>query len=199
MLLALGWICWALLHSLLITRRWMVFVQQKYPGVCPWYRLSYNIFALLTLGLLLGYKQTVSGPVLLTWPLGLAPLRWAGLIFVFWLAWAGARVYDLGLVGGIKQVRLGQDCIDGPPSTSLHTQGILQRLRHPWYSAGLVLLWTRTPSFDLSDLVTSIILTLYLLIGAWWEEKKLVAVYGQAYRDYQKSVPMFWPRFKIQI
>lgn len=199
MLLALGWICWALLHSLLITRRWMAFVQQKYPGICPWYRLIYNIFALLTLGLLLGYKQIVSGPVLLTWPLVLAPLRWLGLVFVFWLAWAGARVYDLGLVGGIKQVRLGQNFADCTSTTSLQTQGILQRLRHPWYSAGLVLLWTRTPSFDLSDLVTSIILTLYLLIGAWWEEKKLVAVYGQAYRDYQKSVPMFWPRFKIQI
>jgi protein-S-isoprenylcysteine O-methyltransferase Ste14 len=194
MLLALGWILWATMHSFLISPVWLAGVKHSWPGFYPWYRLSYNIFALLTLGLLLYYKQMLTGLVLLTWPIGLAPLRWAGLIYVFWLAWAGAKVYDLGLVGGVKPVRLRPELPENTHSDPLYTHGILQRVRHPWYSAGLVLLWTRTATFDWGELVTSIILTLYLLIGAWWEEKKLVAVYGPAYQEYQKIVPMFWPR-----
>ena len=194
MLLALGWILWAALHSLLVSPAWLAGVKHAWPGFYPWYRLSYNIFALLTLGLLLGYKQTLTGPVLLAWPIGLAPLRWAGLIFVVWLAWAGAKVYDLALVGGLKQIRLRSDLSEDSHSGPLQTHGILQRVRHPWYSAGLVFLWTRTATFDWGELLTSIILTVYLLIGAWWEEKKLVAHYGPAYQEYQKTVPMFWPR-----
>jgi protein-S-isoprenylcysteine O-methyltransferase Ste14 len=32
-----------------------------------------------------------------------------------------------------------------------------------------------------------------VLVGACLEERKLVHVHGQAYRDYQRATPMFFP------
>ena len=39
-------------------------------------------------------------------------------------------------------------------------------------------------------------LLLYLPLGVYYEEKKLVAIYGDAYIDYQRNVPPILPRFK---
>jgi len=36
--------------------------------------------------------------------------------------------------------------------------------------------------------------TVYLIIGAFFEERKLDREFGQAYRDYKNSTPMFIPR-----
>jgi methanethiol S-methyltransferase len=37
-------------------------------------------------------------------------------------------------------------------------------------------------------------LTAYLFIGAYFEERKLVREFGEAYRGYQQRTPMFFPR-----
>jgi protein-S-isoprenylcysteine O-methyltransferase Ste14 len=37
------------------------------------------------------------------------------------------------------------------------------------------------------------VLTIYLVVGAILEERKLVAEFGEAYREYQGKVPMFVP------
>ena len=43
-------------------------------------------------------------------------------------------------------------------------------------------------------LTSAIMITLYLIIGSCLEERKLVACYGEAYRDYQRHVPALIPR-----
>jgi protein-S-isoprenylcysteine O-methyltransferase Ste14 len=42
-------------------------------------------------------------------------------------------------------------------------------------------------------LVTNAVLSAYLIIGTLLEEKRLVAEFGEEYRDYQEQVPMFLP------
>jgi protein-S-isoprenylcysteine O-methyltransferase Ste14 len=44
-----------------------------------------------------------------------------------------------------------------------------------------------------STLIVNCILTIYLIIGTILEERKLVLVMGDAYRDYQKRVSMLIP------
>jgi protein-S-isoprenylcysteine O-methyltransferase Ste14 len=67
----------------------------------------------------------------------------------------------------------------------------LSIIRHPWYSATILILWSR--NVDLSALIVNVILILYLIYGTYLEEKKLVVEFGDEYRLYQQSVSMLFP------
>jgi protein-S-isoprenylcysteine O-methyltransferase Ste14 len=74
----------------------------------------------------------------------------------------------------------------------LITTGIYGYIRHPQFLAGLMALWAR----DLTDrgLVTTIVLSSYLIVGAHIEESRLVSKMGDKYRRYRSEVPGFIPR-----
>ena len=69
--------------------------------------------------------------------------------------------------------------------------GILSVIRHPWYTASILIIWTR--HLDVSALIVNLILTLYLIIGTYLEEQKLIDELGDEYRLYQKNVSMLFP------
>jgi len=191
--LALGWAAWGAMHSLLISPAWMRLVSARLPRLCPWYRLGYNALAVLTILPLLYFKDALAGETLLGWSGPFVLLRFLLLGVALWLFWAGARSYDLRVVGGLAQLRSGCTFAGSPYAEELRTSGILGRVRHPWYGGALLLLWTRTGAFDAAELTTSLVLSLYVLVGAKLEERKLVHVHGQAYLDYQRKTPMFFP------
>jgi protein-S-isoprenylcysteine O-methyltransferase Ste14 len=68
-------------------------------------------------------------------------------------------------------------------------------MRHPLYTGGIILIWL-TPLMTVNTLTLNIIVTLYLIIGARFEESRLLHEFGQAYADYQRQVPMLIPRFR---
>jgi protein-S-isoprenylcysteine O-methyltransferase Ste14 len=191
--LALGWAAWGGLHSLLISPLWMRLVSDRFAWLCPWYRLGYNALAVLTILPLLYFKSALAGETLLEWGGVLAVPRFALLGAAVWLFWAGARQYDLSVVGGLAQLRSSCSFAGSPYASELRTSGILGRVRHPWYGGALLVLWTRTGAFDAAELVTSLVLTGYVLVGTWLEERKLVHVHGDTYRNYQRRTPMFFP------
>ena len=194
--LGLAWVFWCLLHSLLIhppiERR-----LKRMLGV--WqnaFRLLYNLFALVSLvpvGMI--YWTADSTPVLI-WPDWLHPLQWLCWLAAAYLVLAAARVYDTASFLGTRQLRQqdpGGVVSNASNDSGLQMNGVLRYSRHPWYLAGLILLWSR--SLTARELLTSILLTLYLLIGMVLEERKLVREFGRAYRDYQRQVPMLWRFF----
>ncbi len=71
------------------------------------------------------------------------------------------------------------------------TTGPYAIVRHPMYFALIVYLWCQT--VRLMDVVVNALLTLYVLIGTWLEERKLVLEFGEEYRRYQREVPMLVP------
>jgi protein-S-isoprenylcysteine O-methyltransferase Ste14 len=73
----------------------------------------------------------------------------------------------------------------------LDTTGILGVVRHPWFAGGLLIIWARP--IDMAILVTNVVLSTYLVLGAVLEERKLVAEFGDEYREYQEKVSMFLP------
>jgi protein-S-isoprenylcysteine O-methyltransferase Ste14 len=78
---------------------------------------------------------------------------------------------------------------------------VLRYVRHPWYSSGLPILWTVGPITD-ANLLTRIILSLYLVIGTLLEERKLLHEIGESYRSYCRQVPMLIPwkgRVKVRL
>jgi protein-S-isoprenylcysteine O-methyltransferase Ste14 len=75
--------------------------------------------------------------------------------------------------------------------------GILGKVRHPIYS-GLILVVLGFVVFDVRwpSLVSAACIFAYLPLGIFWEEKKLVAQFGQEYLEYQKRVPAIIPKWR---
>lgn len=79
--------------------------------------------------------------------------------------------------------------------TELIINGLYQWMRHPLYTGGLLFIWL-TPVMTVNSLTLTIMLSIYLVIGAKFEERRLVHEFGEAYAAYQKQVPMLIPRIR---
>jgi protein-S-isoprenylcysteine O-methyltransferase Ste14 len=65
-------------------------------------------------------------------------------------------------------------------------------VRHPLYFFLLVLIWS-FPDVSLDRLLFNVLWTLWIVLGAYLEEKDLVAEFGEKYSRYQQTVPMLFP------
>jgi len=81
---------------------------------------------------------------------------------------------------------------DSKPA-DLVTTGLYGYVRHPLYSAGLVFIWF-SPEMTVNRLVLWIVFSFYLLIGAWFEERKLLRDFGSTYAEYKARTPMLIPK-----
>jgi protein-S-isoprenylcysteine O-methyltransferase Ste14 len=193
LLLALFWALWCTLHSLLASTWVTIRVRKLWGRRFAWFRLFYNLFALFSLVPILVWSTSLPyGPVL-TWP---GPWKWVRalcLVLAAGLLLAGARVYPLGEFLGVRQLRglFGGGTTQAGEEERLVKTGILGVIRHPWYLAVLILLWSRNLSPQ--DLVTSGILSLYVQIGARIEEERLLKEFGEEFRQYRREVSMILP------
>jgi protein-S-isoprenylcysteine O-methyltransferase Ste14 len=89
-------------------------------------------------------------------------------------------------------IGLGQLFQEKEQPSKLVVGGLYRYMRHPLYTAGLLFLWL-TPSVSLNSLTLYIASTFYILIGAYFEERKLLREFGQAYAEYKKKTPMIVP------
>jgi methanethiol S-methyltransferase len=156
------------------------------PGAMRLYRLGYNIFAVVTFL-----------PVL--WLMAVLPDR--GLYHVpapwSYLMLAGQGLAALMLIIGVLQTDtlsfIGlRQIIEAERPPRLVTRGLYRYVRHPLYSAGLLFLWL-TPVMSVNTLTVYVALTVYILVGAWFEERKLLHEYGHAYAEYRRRTPMLIP------
>lgn len=166
-------------------------LRLRFPDFFRYYRLLYNLFAVVSLAPVLAYTFSLRGPTLVAWQgvwkvvtlvLGAAALS---------LFWAGARRYDFLQFFGLRQIRRENACSALSGDCSLDTGGVLSLVRHPWYTGGLLVIWVRP--LDLAAIVTNLVLCGYLVVGALLEERKLKALFGAAYEDYRQRVSMFFP------
>ncbi|MGC9269574.1 methyltransferase family protein [Acidiphilium sp.] len=185
---ALLWVSFGLSHSLLATPSGRTRLALL---VGSGERLAYNAIAAVHLAIVLAigsWLLAATPAFVVTLPLRVVMLGAAvsgGII----LSVAG-RSYDLGRFLGTTPWRQGIT-ESALPTEPLATRGMNSVVRHPLY-LGLILLM-----FGLSTtpfrLATSIAALIYILIGIYFEERKLLIVYGDAYERYRRRVPMLIP------
>lgn len=190
-ILAVLWIIWCSIHSGIISVTATEYLKHQFGSRFRFYRLVFNIVAVTTIIPAILYGQSIQGhPV----------FRWKGLVVVFQvfllivavlLFLAGARHYDMLQFLGLRQIRTGNSQSVLTETAKLETTGILGITRHPWYLGTIVLIWAR--GLDVSALITNVILTIYLIVGTFLEERKLLIEYGEEYRKYQEKVSMLIP------
>ncbi len=74
-----------------------------------------------------------------------------------------------------------------PPAAPLIAKGPYRFLRHPFYAAGIVAVWT-LPVLTPDRLLFAALWTAWLIVGTHLEERDLAAGFGEPYLDYQRRV-----------
>ncbi|MDX2285101.1 MAG: isoprenylcysteine carboxylmethyltransferase family protein [Bacteroidia bacterium] len=192
LLLLAGWVLYFTLHSLLAADAAKALVARRLPRLMPWYRLLYNAWALLGLGAL-AWLQWQAGRARL-WPLHLLTAVPGALLLLAGLAGLALafRAYDAFEFAGWPQPAAS------PRPSSLQTSGFNRYVRHPLYTAtlllfaGYVLLLARPADLGLFAVVLA-----YIRAGIWLEERKLIRQFGDIYRQYAARTPMLIPRTGI--
>lgn len=190
-ILAVLLVAWCAAHSTLISRTVTRFLEVRLGPGFRFYRLFFNIFSVLSFFPLYWFYRTLHTAPVFEWNGSLrivqALLLVAGGSFFF----LGARHYNGGQFLGLRQIREGKSGRLLTESGELDTSGVLGVTRHPWYLGAILMMWAR--ALDAAAIVANAVFTVYLVAGTYLEERKLVAEFGDRYRDYQKSVSMLLP------
>lgn len=188
----------ALSHTLLASTKLKRRIAERGGDKIAFYRLFYNISSLL---IFIAIFEVAPKPGLVIYD---AHYPYDILIFVLqMMALAGiiwsVKGVDLKEFLGISQIaRLakGEYKIEELEERSVfHRKGAFKYSRHPIYFFGILFLGLRS-TMDLFYLTLFICISLYFIVGSYYEERKLVEKFGNEYREYQKKVPRLFP-FKI--
>ena len=179
LLLALA--IWGIIHSILASN----FAKDMLGGV-SFYRLGYNIFAVISFLPVLYLMSTLSDKPAYQIP---APWRFvmlggqmlaALMVFVAFL-----QTDSLAFVG-LRQL------FEKEKPNGLVTRGLYRVVRHPLYTFSLLFIWL-SPTVSQNSLTVYIGATIYTLIGAFFEERKLLRDFGEEYAAYKQKTPMLIP------
>ena len=188
--LALAWMAYCMLHSAMISETVTRFLKRRLGDSFRFYRLFFNSVAVLTLIPVLWYSHSLRQEAIVRWEGVWLVLQYLLMACGVLLVIAGGRHYSLRQFVGISQLQ-GASSGGLAAGGGIDSSGVLGLVRHPWYTAVVLLLWAR--NLDMAALVGNGVLTVYIVVGTLLEERKLVHEFGDAYRSYQSRVSMFVP------
>lgn len=185
-ILIILWTAYYVLHSLLAATSVKNYFKEKLH-FHRYYRLSYTILVSMLLVLILWYQYSIESPLLWDIPLLKIPAILLLIIPGSIIAFISIKKYFV-LLSGIRAV------YEKAPAHELKINGIHRFVRHPLYTGTIMVVWGFYFVFPyLNNLIAVILLTLYVIVGIRFEERKLVAEFGDQYLDYMKKVPPLVP------
>lgn len=173
-------------------------VAAKIGSYMAFYRIAYNIIALIMIWMIFEYLPRPDVELYdLPAPYDfiiLIPqlLSLAGIIWTF-------NYFCVKEFIGISQVikfidrRYNPEHLD--ERLTLKIRGPYRITRHPLYFFTILFLIFR-PTMDLFYFIFLVFAIMYFYIGSWYEEKKLIKVFGEEYIRYKEVVPSIIP-YKI--
>ena len=176
---------WGVVHSILASN----FAKDMLGGA-SFYRLGYNIFAVLSFAPIVYLMATLpdQSAYQVSTPWNIL-MRGGQLLAALMLFVAFLQTDSLSFVG-LRQL------LGTRESGQLVTRGLYRVVRHPLYTFGLLFIWL-TPNVSQNSLTIYIGATIYTLVGAFFEERKLLRDFGDAYAEYRRITPMLIPGFVL--
>jgi methanethiol S-methyltransferase len=158
-------------------------------------RSTYVLFASLVLALVCWQWRPLAQTV---WSVS-DPIGSTALLVVSWSGWALLLLSTFlishfqlfGLSQGLARL-IGQTA----PEPAFVTPYLYRWLRHPIY-AGFILAFWGAPHMSLGHLFFAVATTGYIFVGIWFEERDLIAHFGDRYRQYRATVGMLVPRIRL--
>ncbi len=186
--LVIFWVIYYFLHSFLVTENVQNFFLNNLNISRQTFRLVYVILSLVLFVAILFYLATMNHHYF--WNNTIS--KFMGLTLTTYGLFVIRKSYRkyftkafLGLADPVLESR------------KLITEGIQGRIRHPLYAGSILLIigfFLYMPTLE--NLITVLISLIYIFIGIYLEEKKLVKTFGKAYLEYKSKVPMIIPRIR---
>lgn len=157
----------------------------------PVERTTYVLAATLCLALILWQWRPLTDPV---WHVADPTAR----VALWALAGAGWAILLVAtfLINHFELFGLQQsfDAMVGHSFTppAFKTPGLYKLVRHPIYLGFVIGFWA-APDMSVGHLFFAAGCTSYILVGIFFEERDLIAHFGDKYRAYQRRVPMLLP------
>ena len=189
--LILAIIIWGIVHSVTASLEFKEFLRSLLGmEFMRFYRLLYNVFSVVSFAPILYMAALLPTQTLyrVSPPWNYLMLAGQGLAAVLEVV-AVLQTDTLSFVG-LRQL------FEEEKPGGLITKGFYKYMRHPLYTFGLLFLWL-SPSVTVNSFILYIFLTIYILVGAFFEERKLLREFGQAYADYKSVTPMLIPGLKM--
>lgn len=188
-ILAVYWIVFGIWHSVFAAEGVKNFFKHIIRRGFKYYRLCYSIVAVFMVAYILYFNFAI--PTIELWDASsiekiVASI--AGIIGLIIMA-VCIRKYFFYLSGIDVFFKT-------KPQEHLQVNGLNKYVRHPLYSGTLLFAWSVffwQPY--LSNLISCFSISVYTIIGAWFEERKLVKIFGEEYKKYATEVPMIIPKF----
>ncbi len=182
---------WGVVHSILASHAAKDLIR-RISGPLAFdrlYRFSYNFFSLASLfpiaAMLLTFPDKPLYSIASPWIYVTSVIQGLAVIMLIATLMQTDPLDFLGLrqlteIGGNK-----------PPV--LVTDGWYAYVRHPLYLGILILFWL-VPEMTVNRLAVIAALSIYLVIGAYFEERKLLKDFGDEYAEYRARTPMIIPK-----
>lgn len=187
---------YGIVHSILASHTVKAWAARHMGGTVyrRYYRLFFVIMAVVTV-----LPPLAMVALLPDKPIYAIPAPWVYLTLL---------VQGIALVGiliGLMQTGvfrfLGLEQLTHPDSVppqpeKLVMHGLYRWVRHPLYTFSFLLLWL-VPAMSWNILALNLGFSAYLLIGTFFEERKLVKQFGETYLAYRLRTPRIVPGLKI--
>jgi len=185
----------AFIHTLLATLEVKRRIVKNIGEKIAFYRLFYNISSLILFSAF--YFISPKPDVIvydLHYPFDIITFA-LQVLSLFGLIWS-IRTFNLKEFTGIEQIQRylngTYDKTELDEKAKLSIKGAAKIVRHPLYLFFILFLGLR-PTMSLFYFVTFLCITAYFYIGSFYEEKRLVEIFGDKYKEYQEKVPRIFP------